>query len=425
MNRWLEMAGHMFFYLKLAWRNLFRNKRRSFIAGTAIGTGLAALIFVDALVLGMERNMVKSATGSFLGEGQIHRAGFRATQEVSLTVNHAEDVLHRLEHEPAVAHAAPRVLAFGMLTSPANVSAITFVGIDPQREPPLSQIDEVLITGGYFSGRHSRELIIGSKLAELLEVGLDDRVVLTAARAADAGRHAESGDLAQEMFRVSGIFHFNIRELDAGMVFIRLEQAQQLLGLAGGVHEIALKFTDTRFARDERNPFWQKYSRDGNEAVGWPVLLPQLQAVFELSAFGIYLTGLILFGVVALGIVNTLFMSLHERLFEFGVLRAIGTRPGRMAALIICEAGALAILSIGLGVALSLVVTFIISKTGIDYTGVEYAGVTFRELLYPVMTVRQYVFYPFWVFVFTSLVGFYPALHAARMLPADAMRKSL
>ncbi|MDZ7267675.1 MAG: FtsX-like permease family protein [candidate division KSB1 bacterium] len=415
----------MFFHFKLAWRNLFRNRRRSLLSGTAIGMGLAALIFVDALVLGMERNLIESATASFLGEGQIHRAGFRTSREVALTVNHAGEVLQRLQQEAVVAHAAPRVLAFGMITSPANVSAVTFAGIDPLREPPLSQIDEALVAGDYFRGRHSREIIIGSKLAELLEVGLDDRVVLTAARAPAAGREAQSGDLAQEMFRIAGIFHFNIRELDAGMVFLRLEQAQQLLGLAGGVHEIALKFTDARLARDQGHPFWQRYSQDGNEAVGWPVLLPQLQAVFELSAFGIYLTGLILFGVVALGIINTLFMALYERLFEFGVLRALGTRPGGMAALIICEAGALAILSIGLGCVLSLLVTGIVSKSGIDYTGVEYAGVTFRKLLYPVMTVRQYLFYPFWVFVFTALVAGYPALHAARLKPAEAMRRSL
>jgi len=415
----------MLFHLKLAWRNLFRNKRRSFITGIAIGMGLAALIFVDALVVGMERNMIHSATGSFLGEGQIHRAGFRTTQELTLTINDAEVILQRLAHEPVVAHAAPRLLAFGMITSPANVSAITVVGIDPTREPPLSQIDEVLIAGEYFSGRHSREIIIGSKLAELLEVGLDDRVVLTVATAPASNSGLPAGDLAQEMFRISGIFHFNIREFDASMIFIRLDQAQQLFGLPGGVHQIALRFTDAHFARDSQNPFWQKYSQQGNEAVGWPVLLPQLQAVFELSAFGIYLTGLILFGVVALGIVNTLFMSLHERMFEFGVLRAIGTRPSRMAALIVCEAGALAILSIALGLTLNVMVTLIVRQTGIDYTGVEYAGVTFRELLYPVMTVRQYLFYPFWVFVFTALVSLYPAMHAARMLPAQAMRRSL
>jgi ABC-type antimicrobial peptide transport system permease subunit len=153
--------------------------------------------------------------------------------------------------------------------------------------------------------------------------------------------------------------------------------------------------------------------------------LPQLNAVLELLGFSLLLVGLILFGVVALGIINTLFMSLHERMFEFGVLRAVGTRPWRMAQLIVLEAGALAIVSIGLGNLLGLIVTSIVAKTGIDYTGIEYAGVTFRELLYPVMKVEQFILYPVWVFIFTTIVGIYPAVHAARILPAEAMRKSL
>ncbi len=413
------------FYLKLAWRNLLRNKRRSFMTGIAIGMGLAALIFVDALIIGMERNMIKSATDSFLGEGQIHRQGFRETQDLALTIRQFPEVMDSLRHDPAIAKVAPRVIAFGMITSPANVSAISLVGIDPAAERYLSQIDDAMIAGDYFEDESARDIIIGSKLAELLEAGLGDRVVVTAAQAADSTNGAAGGDLAQEMFRISGIYRFNVRELDGSMAFIRLEKAQQMLELGGAVHQIAIKFHDPETGRNEAHPFWKKYSQVGNVAVGWTKLLPQLKASFELAGFGIFITGAILFGVVALGIVNTLFMSLHERMFEFGVLRAVGTRPFRMAALIIWEAAALAVLSIGIGIAISVIATFIVAQIGIDYTGVEYAGATFRELLYPVMTLEQYLFYPFWVFVFTTLVGIYPAVHAARMSPAEAMRKSL
>ena len=153
--------------------------------------------------------------------------------------------------------------------------------------------------------------------------------------------------------------------------------------------------------------------------------MPQLEAVFRLSRFSTYLTGLILFGVVALGIINTLFMSLHERMFEFGVLRAVGTRPFSILQLVSYEAGSLAVLSIVLGGILGFLITYIVAQTGIDYTGIEYSGVTFRKLLYPVLDVRQFVEYPLWVFLFTMLVGLYPASYAARMSPAAAMRRSL
>ena len=412
-------------YLKLAWRNLFRNKRRSLIAGIAIGLGLASLIFVDALMIGMENNMVKSATSSFLGEGQIHRAGFRETQTVELTIANLEQVVADLQRESSVRNFTTRVLAFGMLSSPANVSALSVVGVNPETERALAQIDEAISAGGYFTANGAREIIIGSKLAEILEVAVGDRVVLTVAQAADSTNAGTGGDLSQEMFRVSGIYHFNIQEFDAAMAFIRLEKAQEMLALGNGVHEIALQFTDTKFGRDRTLPFWVKYSRFGNEAAGWTVILPQLEAVFELSRFSLLITGVILFGVVALGIVNTLFMSLHERMFEFGVLRAVGTRPFAIARLIIFEAGALAILSIALGAVIGLAATFITAKIGIDYTGIEFAGVTFRELIYPVAKPKQYFFYPLCVFIFTAIVGLYPATFAARLSPAGAMRKSL
>ncbi|MDD5427229.1 MAG: ABC transporter permease [candidate division Zixibacteria bacterium] len=404
-------------FLKLAWRNLFRNKRRTFIAGTAIGIGLAALIFVDALIIGMEENMIAAATSTFLGDGQVHRRGFRETYEVDQVINNLDEVLVGLERDSLVAHFSVRLLSFGMITSPANVNAVSVVGVEPSREKFLSSIDDHIIAGSYFEEVTEREIVIGSKLAEILEVALGDRLVLTVAQAG-------SGDLAQEMFRVAGIFYLNVDEIDRGLAFIRLPKARQMLGLPGGAHEIALRFINNKIGRDEGNPFWRKYSRDDNEAVSWTVILPQLKAALELSQFSVLIIGVILFLVVALGIINTLFMSFHERTFEFGVLRALGTRPPAMARLILFEAGSLAVVSIALGTLIGFVVTYIVTFTGIDYTGIEFAGVTYRELIYPIMQARQFLYYPGWVFIFTVVIGLYPAWYAARMSPVKAMRRT-
>jgi ABC-type lipoprotein release transport system permease subunit len=405
-------------YAKLAWRNLLRNKRRSLIAGTAIGIGLASLIFVDALVIGMERNMVESATSTFLGEGQIQRNGFRQTQQADLTISQLPWVVENLQREPVIKRFTLRAMTFGMISSPANFSSVELVGVNPPTEREVSEIDEALIKGRYFSTENARDILIGSKLAELLKVGLGDRLVVTVAQAV-------TGNLSQDLFRVSGIYRFNIAEMDRGMAFVRLSKAQEMLGIGRNAHEIALVFADSKLAEDSNFFFWKKYSRFGNEAVGWPVILPQVQAAFELSRFSTYLMGLILFAIVALGIINTLFMSLHERMFEFGVLRAVGTRPSGIAQLIVYEAGSLAILSIALGCILGFMATFITAGIGINYTGIEYVGVTFRKLIYPVLRTRQFIEYPLWVFVFTTLAGLYPAIYAARMLPSAAMRRSL
>ena len=403
--------------IKLAWRNLFRNKRRTIIASIAIGIGLAALIFADAFWVGMEQNMVKTATASFLGDGQIHREGFRDTQAVEMTVNQPDEIVDALSQEAIVQQFTPRTFAFGMITSSANVSAMSLVGVQPPTERFLSQIDDAIIEGAYFEGDNNRDIVVGAKLAELLEVTLGNRVVVTVAQ-------SESGDLSQEMFRISGIYHLGGDAMSGGMAFVRLKKAQEMLAIGSGIHELAIKFTDTRYGQDKNLPFWERYSQYGNKALGWTEILPQLQAVFEMSKYSKYIMGVILFGVVVFGIINTLFMSLYERMFEFGVLRAVGTRSFGMARLILFEAGALAIVSIGLGAILGFVLTGIFTKVGIDYTGIEMMGVTIQEFIYPVMTIEPFILYPICVFIFTIITGLYPARYAAKIAPATAMRRS-
>lgn len=408
----------MWFTIKLAWRNLFRNKRRTIISGIAIGIGLAVLIFIDALMIGMKDNMIRSSTASYMGEGQIHRDGYRLSQEAGLTVRDLDRLVQQLEKEPSVERFTQRAMSFGMVTSPANVSSVMMVGVDPGTERYLSQIDDVIAEGDFFSGEDVQDILIGSELAADLEVGLGDRIVLTVSQAG-------SGELAQDLFRVSGIYRFNIRELDSGFAFIRLPRAQQMLGIGSEVHEVVLKFKDIRFSLQKNNPFWSKFSTDGNEAVSWLKIMPELESILGMFWLSLLIMGLILFGIVAFGIINTLFMSLYERMFEFGVLRAVGTRSSGVGRMIIFEAGALAVVSIALGIVLGFLLTFILSKTGIDYRGIEFAGTTIRELLYPVMRISQFIIYPIAVLVFTMLIGIYPAVVAARMSVSDALRKSL
>jgi ABC-type lipoprotein release transport system permease subunit len=407
----------MLLQIKLAWRNIFRNKRRTLIASMVIGIGLVALIFMDALMNGMERSMIHSATQSFMGDAEIHRKGFQDTYDVEKTVNDLDTVVAGLENEAIVTHFAPRAISYAAISSPLDMSSVTMVGVDPETERLLSQIDDAITKGSYFDSSGMRNIVLGDKLAKTLQVDLGDRVVLTASQ-------ANANELAQELFRVSGVFHMGMDEFDKGMVFIRLKKAQEMLNLNGQVHEIALDFTNSNYGRDTTLAFWSKFSRHGNIAEGWAQLMPQLLTAFKLSTFSIFLTGLILFGVVALSIVNALFMSLYERMYEFGVMLAIGTRKGALMRMIIFEAGALAIVSAIAGIILGFIVNLVFAHIGIDFTGSEYSGVTFREPIRLVMKAGQFIFYPILVFLLTIFVSLYPALYAARLTPVKAMRKA-
>jgi ABC-type lipoprotein release transport system permease subunit len=408
----------MWLYIKLAWRNIFRNTRRTVIASTAIGIALACLLFFDSFIIGMEYNMVRSATDSFIGHAQIHRKGFRDTQEVDVTINNADQIMRLLQREQTVEAFSARTLSMGMITSAANLSTVEVVGIDPRAEQAVSKVDDAVNQGDFFKAQNPQDIVIGSELAEVLEVTLGERVVVTLSQAG-------SGDLAQDMFRVSGIYHFGVKELDRGMVFIRLYKEQEMLNIGDRVHEISVRFKNLKFADDDSLPFWGNYSRYGNEALSWGELLPDLKGMFEMTGVFRSVMSLMLMFVVIFGIVNTLFMSLYERMFELGVLRAVGTKPRGVMKLMICESGALAVLSIAVGLVLGLIVTGIFSITGIDYRGIEFAGSVILEVIYPVMKPFQFIVYPIGLFVFMLLVGLYPAGVAARMSIADAIRKSL
>jgi len=226
------------------------------------------------------------------------------------------------------------------------------------------------------------------------------------------------------MFRVGGIFRFGIREMDKGMAFIDLKKSQQLLGIDDRVHEIAFVFNDIKLSSNREHPIWKKYSTDGNETVSWTTFISELSSALDMMDFSLYILAVILFGVVAAGIVNTLFMSLYERMFEFGVLKAVGTRPIQMAKLVIFEAAALSIVSIVIGSTIGGIITMILTKTGIDYSGTEFLSVT-MDVIYPVIDIKQFTLYPVMLLIFTVVIGLYPALHAAKITPSKAMKKGL
>ena len=403
--------------VKLGWRNILRNKKKMLPAGLAITVGLAALIFLDALVIGMNENMIINATNTFSGNGQIHARGFTKTFETEKTVNHIDRLVSRLRSEDSIRNFTMRAQTYGMLSSPSNVESVILFGICPETERDISEIDEAVIEGEFLNDGDTGKVLIGKKLSEMLDVRLGDRIVLTVAQAG-------SGELAQELFRVGGIFRFNIRAMDRGTAFISLKKSQELLGIGQNVHEVVLKFHHLADIEDPEIDFWNRYSVDGNEALSWKDLVPGLEAAFKMSKFSSLLMGGLLFIIVVVVVMNTLFMSLYERMFEFGVLRAIGTRPIRMASMILAEAGVLSVISIVLGAAMGVAISYLTSITGIDYTGLELAGVTFREPIRPVTTVGQLTLFPACVFVFTIVAAIFPALHAARLTPAEAMKDS-
>jgi len=175
------------------------------------------------------------------------------------------------------------------------------------------------------------------------------------------------------------------------------------------------------------SPLYERLRDAGgdNEVLGWDGIMPELSSMIGMSNYSTFIVAIILFGVVALGVINTLFMSIYERMFEFGVLKGIGTRPWLIFRLILAEGAVLAVLSVILGSIVGLIVNSFFAHHGFDFTGLEVAGVTFQEPILAQINAMQFIKYPIWIFVLTLLAATYPAIYASRLVPAEAMRRSL
>ncbi|GGX64094.1 ABC transporter permease [Saccharospirillum salsuginis] len=403
---------------RLALRNLMRNKRRTFLTAMIISLSLTALILTDAFIEGMSDAMVRSATRLYSGDAQIHHRDYLAQREESLAID-PDPFLEKLTQETDVSGYAPRVLAFGMISSAANNRAIQVSGIDPDREATVSKLRGAIRDGNYLDSDGPRtQILIGSRLADLLEVELGDRIVVSV-------NNQDTQGAEQQLFRVSGIFHFNARALDENTAFVLLPRLQEMMGLGESVHEIAFNFEEANQATQTDRPIWSRLSTDTAVAQGWTELMPQLATMLQLSNSSTLIAAVILFILAGLGVINGMFMSIYERTYEFGVLLAIGTRRTSIFRLILAEGLVLAVGAITIGAILGVVVTATMAAVGIDYGNMEISGVSIAEVIRPEYHINQYTVLPVWVLIMTLIACVYPAVHAARIVPAHALHKSL
>jgi ABC-type lipoprotein release transport system permease subunit len=402
--------------LKLAWRNLWRNRTRTWLSTLVIAIGLVAMIFMDTMMVGMNTNMVKNATDSLMGHAQMHALGFRDEQDVKLTINDLDQALLQLEKHPDLKARSLRIVTQSMLSSSGGGEPVFSLGVDPEEEQLLSKFDEAIIEGEYLDSVSGQKLILGWKLAEKLELGLGDRLVLTAA-------DAESGEMVQELFRLSGIFKTGEEKMDASMVLVARKTLQSMLKLEGRIHQIALRYSKLTQDGTPVNTLKKPDDSSKNELLLWTELMPSLYMISQMTDLSMAIMGTILFLIIALGITNTLLMGLYERMFEFGVIKSIGTTPWQAARIMFFEAVCLGFVSIIVGLILALFVTALFANYGIDYIGIEFSGVTFQEKIYPSYKWSRLVLYPFMSLGFTLLASLYPAFKLWKMLPVEALRK--
>lgn len=403
--------------LKLAWRNLFRNTRRTVLTVLLIGFSLAALILADAIILGTIKVMVDSVTHTLAGEVQIHKKGFLDTYDVDLYLEDSSSLQATVAQSSEVTASAPRVITGGMISSPYNVSSGLVYGIDADREQEVSRIAEAVTKGNYLTGKPA-EILLGTEMADLLEVELGDRIVITLAE-------VDTGELSQALFRVSGIFEFGIREFDNNLVFINLAKAREILAMDDASHEIAIRVTDPDMAREADSLFEGMADRADITVQSWREFNPQIGSMIEMTSYSSLIVGGVLFLLASLGVINSMFMSIYERIYEFGVVKALGTRPGDIVRLVMCEASLIAVVSVIFGMILGGALGVYYAEHGVPIGEFEVSGIAIHDNLPAVLSIAQFTRFPLFVVLLTVIAATYPAIYAARILPSRALQRTL
>jgi ABC-type lipoprotein release transport system permease subunit len=400
---------------RLAWRNLWRNHRRTLIMLAAIVVGVWAMIFMTALIRGMVDDMVRDGVRVLPGHVQIHHPDFRDDPSITNVIDPPGDALGRVLQGDDVVAWATRIRVPAVISSERDTRGVTLLGIDPDRERDISFIADDLAEGRFLESRDDKGLVVGRKLIERLETDLGKRVVVMTQN--------PQNEIADRGFRIVGVFESNMKAQEEGLVFAAEGTLQRLLGVGEQVSEIAILGMNYRDVDGLYGSV--KDAADGNvEVLPWYELDKYLGSMLSAMDGFILVWIVVVFLALSFGLVNTLVMAVFERVREIGLMLALGMTPRNIVSQIIVESVLLLVLGLAVGNVLAWA-SIEPLKSGIDISvvaeGMEWFGAS--SMLYPALYLKDVVLANVVVIVLGFLASLSPALRASRYEPIEAITK--
>lgn len=404
-------------FIKIAARGIARNPRRTALTVAATAFGLTAFIFLYSFVDGYFKQMVDNSTGYITGDMQIQHPLFRQEMAPGLALRESATLLRKIEQLPMVAAAAPRVQVQALISSASQSQNILLFGIDPERERNVTILHRSVQTGSALRNGQDREIMLGSKLADKLQVKLGGKVVIMA--------QTSDATLASAAYRVSAIFQTESEAFDNAIAFVSLSAGQALLGLGENISSIALRLRE----RDQLDAAGAALTRELAATpyvlLSWRALLPEVAQMIDYVSMNFKLVIGIVFFVVAMGVTNTLLMSVLERTHEFGIMMALGTRPAQIVRLVLYESLALALIGVLLGYLAGYMLVQYLAIDGIDLTAYSRGLQTIPGLtgvITPRLQTAHLALPALLLLAINGVAALYPGWRAARLKPVEAIR---
>ncbi len=418
------MSGRL---LQLAWRNLWRNRRRTFITMTAIAFGYVMLLFVACLMAGLRWQMIENGTSLVMSQIQVHSPAYYPSRSIQKTLggSNGSDVsklLAAITADRRVYAAAPRVYGYGLLSAAHRSAGVELMGIVPDQESKVTILNKRLAKGNYLSAQVPKGIVIGDKLASTIGIDVNSQIVLLT--------QAADGAIGNDLYTVVGVFHTGLDAADRSLILMSLPALQDLLHLAPTqIHEVGIKLNNITAASVVAAALQIKLSKTlPVRVMAWPELAPELANYIQFNHGITFVLFFIFFLLAVIGVMNTMLMAVFERTRELGMLMALGMRPSQIIYLIMTEATGLALASLVVGAALGIPVLWYLQEHGLDLGGatgavISVAGVVVGHLWYGRQDFPAYSQAAVGLAATALVSALYPAWRASHFRPTEAIRK--
>lgn len=399
-------------FAPLAWRNLWRNARRTVITLIVVSVGLWSVLIFNAFLNAWSESGKQTTLSVLIGEAQIHAPGYMDDPNIELLMPTPDPALRAALDDPAISHWASRLIVPGVVQSEYKTLPVSILGVDPKDELIVSSLPAQVVEGRYLASQTDAGVVLGESLAERLETGLGRRVILMSQNT--------SGALSEQSFDVVGIFDSD-KGTEDFYAFTGRKAAQDFLGLKDEIAEIVLRIPDEKLL-DQTVATVQKAAPD-LEVKSWHSLSLMLAASDTFMKSFVFVWLGVVFSIMAIGIVNTQLMAVFERTHEIGLLRALGMKPRQVLWMITLESAFMVGLGVLLGLALGALSIFA-TYDGIDLSafseGMEM--IQAADILYPDYDLKGFAIFSGIIWILGILVAIWPARRAARLSPVEAMR---
>jgi len=404
----------------MAWRNIWRNTRRTILTICAIAFASLLLVFMLSFQFGSYETMINTSVKIQTGHLQIQAQEFQEKKNIRQVVPEPAKIAEILKTIPNMAAYTYRGQAFSLISSNERTYGVAVTGIDPDREADVSRLKSLIREGDFLTAADTDQALIGRLLAQNLRVRLGDELTVVG--------QGRDGSIAATVVQVKGIFSSGISDFDRAAIHIPLRTFQEVFSMQGAVHEVVVIADSLRnvntIVTSVQTGLSSLNLKKPLAVLDWDELMPGLRQSIEMDLISGLIFYLLLVLVVAFSILNTFLMAIFERTREFGVLMAIGTTPGRLTKVLLIESMTMTLIGIVAGIIVGSLITLYFQVHGIDFSGasemLSQFGITGR--MYPKLSWLSAVSGPLAVLMITFCAALYPALKVRRLQPVEAMR---